>query len=340
MSASPQDIAGKRCLYTGETFQEAFRVLGKLRQGEAPIPTAANPDQVLLEARVLLNLLESRNIYTRYPLGIVAVHPAPDTIGLQVESVERATEILFNILPAFGPDGELHGVPGLRIARWHKTAIELRVLGQPARLRLSGLPCRLWRQAEADTLPGWIDPAEMRLCWRSSPAQYTTVERERRNMWEDPDDDYVQRVRRGAWLSSGLLRRAALLHTVSNAFAADGYHSLGANVAPLVVRSSHVRGHGPGPHHIVAALLDPVFGLPLRVARFQGDTDESYGADQHFVLKDRSGTGALDLRASTEKPSSRMDDTLWRSIMRRLPTRGFTGPEAGPLAILNCVGAP
>ncbi|GLF98848.1 hypothetical protein [Streptomyces yaizuensis] len=320
------------------TFQEAFRVLGKLSQGEAPVPSAANPDQVLLEAHVQLNLLKSRNIYTRYPLGIIAVHPAPDTIGLQVESVERATETLFNILPVCGPDGELHGVPGLRITRWHKTAIELHVLGQPARLCLSGLPHRLWRQAEAGTLSKWIDPAEMRLCWRSSPTKYTTVKREGRSMWEDPDDDYTQTIRRGAWLSSGLLRRVALLHTVSNTFVADGYRAL--DHVALVVRSSHVRGQGPRPHHIVAALLDPVFGLPLRVARFRGDTDESYGADQHFILRDRAGTAALDLRASTEKTPSRMDGTLWRSIMRRLPTRGFTSPETGPLTILDGIGAP
>ncbi|GGZ63120.1 hypothetical protein GCM10010387_65660 [Streptomyces inusitatus] len=115
----------------------------------------------------------------------------------------------------------------------------------------------------------------------------------------------------------------------------DGYSGLsqrGTTGSPL----PYVRGHGPGSHHVLAALLDPAFGLPLPVARFRGNTDESYGADQHFIIKDRAGTAALDLRASTEKPSSLMNGTLRQS---RLPAQGFTSLETDPLGVLDGVGA-
>ncbi|MEU9499692.1 hypothetical protein [Streptomyces sp. NPDC048196] len=167
------------------------------------------------------------------------------------------------------------------------TAIELRILGQPARLRLSGLPYSLWREAEQTLLNKWIDPDAMQLCWRISRTAWTAAEREHFSQWEDGSDPFVQVQQRGAWLGSGLLRRVALLHTVANTFLADGYRGSASGLTRLVVRSSHVRDQGPGPHHIVAALLGPVFGLPLRLTRFRGDTDQRYGSDQHFVLAPR-----------------------------------------------------
>ncbi|MEE1765263.1 hypothetical protein [Streptomyces sp. SP18BB07] len=118
---------------------------------------------------MFIALLEFRNLYTRYPLGITAVRPEPDSIALGVESEERAAEILFNLLPSYVSDHEVHGVPGLRITRRDQTAIELQVLGELARLRLTGLPATVWRSAEARALAQWIDPDSMQLCWRSSP---------------------------------------------------------------------------------------------------------------------------------------------------------------------------
>ncbi|MGW1519807.1 hypothetical protein [Streptomyces sp. NPDC002287] len=323
MSAMHQDVSLRRRLYTGESVQQASRALESLKPEGPPIPSAASPAQQYFEARVLLGLLEFRNVYTRYPLGITAVHPEPEGIALRVESEERAAEILFNLLPTYVSDNEVHGVPGLRITRRDRTAIELRVLGEPARLRLTGLPARLWRSAIATMLDKWIDPDAMLLCWKSSPKSWTDAEREHQAQWESPSDHFTQVQQRGAWLGSGLLRRAALLHTVSNTFLLDGYGGA-SDVARLVLRSSHVRGQGPGPHHIVAALTDPTFGLPLHLTRFRGDTDETYGGDKQFVLGDVSKTAILDLRATPEGPHSRLQPELWQAILRRLPGSGFT----------------
>ncbi|MER6305027.1 hypothetical protein [Streptomyces sp. NPDC001657] len=325
MNAYDQSVALRRPLYTGEGVQQARQAIDGLPAGASPIPVPAFEAQVRLEARVFLSLLENRNCYTRFPLGIAAMQPMSDGIALYVESEERAAEILFELLPALAPGGELHGLPGLRIVKRLRTAIELRVLDQPTRLRLSGLPARFWRSTEQTMLSKWIDPDAMQLCWRAAPRTWTTAEREHLSQWEDDNDRFVQVQQRGSWLGSGLLRRAALLHTVANTFLADGYRGAAADVTRLVVRSSHVRDRGPGPQHIVAALLDPVFGLPLRLTRFRGDTDEHYGSDQHFVLEDPGKTALLDLRASIERPPSGLGPKLWEAILRRLPSQGFAG---------------
>ncbi|MFJ9420191.1 hypothetical protein ACIRPT_39480 [Streptomyces sp. NPDC101227] len=279
---------------------------------------------------------ECRNHYTRYPLGIAAVYPELDGIVLRVESEERAAEILFNLLPTYVSDHEVHGVPGLRITRRDRTAVELRVLGAPTRLRLTGLPATLWRNAVARIIGNWIDPNPRLLCWQSSPSAWTDAERAHHARWEDVDDEFTQVQRRGAWLGSGLLRRVALLHTVSNTFFADGYHG-GGGTACLVLRSSHARGQGPGPLNIVAALAHRAFGLPLHLKRFRGDTDERLGGDQQFVLGDHGKTAVLDLRAESEQPGPRLDPELWQAILRRLPESGFT--EGLSLSVLAGLGA-
>lgn len=280
---------------------------------------------------MLDSLLESRQSYTRYPLGIAAVYPEPDTITLHMESEQRAAEILFNLLPTYRSENEIHGVPGLRLTRRGRTAVELRVLGTPTTLRLTGLPATVWRKAVARMIGKWIDPTPTFLCWQSSPSEWTDAERAHHATWEDVDDEYTQTRRRGAWLGSGFLRRAALLHTVSNTFFVHGYGG-GGEGARLVLRTSHVPGQGPGPHNIVAALAHPAFGLPLRLKRFRGDTDERLYGDQQFVLGDADGTAILDLRTAAEEPGSRLDAELWRGILRRLPDSGVV--ESLPSSIL------
>lgn len=339
MCAYDQSVALNRVKFTGESIQQARRALDLLPEtAAAPIPAPAHAAQMRLESRVFLGLLENRNVCTRFPLGIVSVQPGSNLLTLQVESVDRAAEILFGLLPTLPSEGELHGVPGLRIVKRFRTAIELRVLGQPTRLRLSGLPHALWREAERNMLNKWIDPDTMQLCWRTSRSTWIASEREHFSQWENDNDPFVQVQHRGAWLGSGLLRRTALLHTVANTYLADGYRGTAFGHTRIVVRSSHVRDQGPGPHHIAAALLDPVFGLPMHLTRFRGDTDQKYGIDQHFILTDPAKTALLDLRASVERPPSRLSPELWQSILRRLPHEGFPN-DLSPAFLAGLCGA-
>lgn len=183
MSMVHTDTILLRRLYTGESVQQAQRASSGLQRGSSPIPEAAGPAQRRLETQALLALLEFRNLYTRFPLGITSVSPEPDGITLFVESEERAAEILFNLLPTCASGQEVHGVPGLRIIRRDHTAIVLCVLGERTRLRLAGLPARVWSSAEEATLSKWIDPGSMQLCWRSSRRAWTKAEHEHRTQW-------------------------------------------------------------------------------------------------------------------------------------------------------------
>lgn len=341
MSAPHQHVALLRRLYTGKTVQQSRRAIAALPPDAAPIPDAVWQGQQRLESLVLLGLLEYRQIYTRYPLGIAAVQPESDGISLRVENEERAVEILFNLLPTYAAGQEVHGVPGLRIVRRNRTAVELCVLGEPTSLRLTGLPARIWRSAEGRTLDRWIDPNSMQLCWRSSPRAWTMPEYERHAQGEDESDSFMLRRQHGTWLGSGLLRRVALFHTVSNTFLLDGYQGDALRGTRLLLRFSQVREHGPGPHNIVAALMHPVFGLPLHLKRFRGDTDEGRGGDQQFVLGDPNETAVLDLRASAERPPARLAPELWQVILRRLPDISFAGSLSPVvLASLCGLGAP
>ncbi|MFD9908763.1 hypothetical protein [Streptomyces sp. NPDC059063] len=324
---SVQSVALRRRQYTGETFQQARWAVERLARGAAPIPTPHSTAQERLEARVFLNLLEQRDSYTRYPLGVEAVQPALDGITLRVESVERAAEILFALLPAHAAGEEVHGLPGLRIVNRLQSAIELQVLNQPTRLRLRGLPASLWHRAEQLMLAKWIDSGTVQLCWRTAPKTWTPAERAHMAAWEDDSDPFIRMCLRGSWLGSALLRRVGLLHTVANTYFVDGYRGLGLNAMRWVMRSSHAPQHGPGAHHLVAALLDPGYGVPLRLIGFRGDTDARHGSDQHFVLEDSAKTARIELRASTERPSKSLSPELWKAILRRIPA---TPPTDGP----------
>ncbi|WP_405988370.1 hypothetical protein [Streptomyces sp. NBC_00986] len=326
MTEFTQETVQQRCLYTGESWQHAQRALSRLPSGAGPLPSAQALAQERLDARVLLGLLESRNVYTRFPLGITAVHPERTRVTLCVESEERAAEILFNLLPAYPPGSEVYGVPGLRIVRRSQTGIELRVLGASARLRLTGLPSTVWRSAESRMLDEWLDGVQH--CWRSSPRGWTEAEREHQSMWVDGDGRFVRVQRRGAWLGSGLLRRIALLHTVANTFLVDGYRGAAFDAARLVLRCSQLPDQGPGPHHIISALLDPVFGLPLELTRFRGDTDESHVGKQDFTLADMGKTVLLELQTARERPPFSLPTDVWQAILRRLPSEGFPNARA------------
>ncbi|MFD4022212.1 hypothetical protein ACFWRV_01650 [Streptomyces sp. NPDC058576] len=76
----------------------------------------------------------------------------------------------------------------------------------------------------------------------------------------------------------------------------------------------------------------------MHLTRFRGDTDQKYGSDQHFILTDPAKTALLDLRASIERPPSRLSPELWQSILRRLPHEGFPN-NLSPAFLAGLCGA-
>ncbi|MFD3441091.1 hypothetical protein ACFWU3_26685 [Streptomyces sp. NPDC058685] len=155
----------------------------------------------------------------------------PDGITLEVDSCARAAEILFGLLPLHSgcADDQVYGIPGLRITSRTRTGIELSRPGPDGRLRLTGLPASAWRQAEEDCLEQLVDRTKMLLCWRSSPRARTPKEQELEDHLRTSTAVMARTWKAGTWLGSGLLRRLALFHTRSTAYAVDGYR--GTHVA-------------------------------------------------------------------------------------------------------------
>ncbi|MFJ2094732.1 hypothetical protein ACIOEW_36590 [Streptomyces sp. NPDC087901] len=286
-----------RCCLTGETYQQAYAAL---RRGQPPIPPASTAEQRNFEADVFDELLKSRNRFTEFTFGIRRIHPHPDTLKIEVESEQRATDLLHRLLPVYELDtGEVYGLLGLRIRQISERGIELHICDRQTSLWLTGLPPSAWRRITknrpAELAPGW------RSLWHNT-GTWTAEEAASETQWNTPK--WTQHFYDGAWCTSGLLRRLAAFHTVAPAYAVTGWKGLGI---PGYGDKSPVRwclevDYRPGvPQHrdqLVGALTDPVFGLPLASAQHL-DASRGGPLPAHIVQLDDAGrTALIELRSS------------------------------------------
>ncbi|WP_445520938.1 hypothetical protein [Streptomyces sp. NEAU-174] len=174
-------LADRRRLYTGETYDQAR---SQLKPDEPPIP-AALADQRNFEAELFYTLLRSHR-FTQYPFGIRRVSPGTDSITLEVESEKRAEEILNRILPASEPDGDVQGIPAVRIRHRTQKGIEVHQCGRQTSAWITGLSGPAWKRAEAACLDTLADNA-WRPLWKG-PAE-----------WSDEEALYEQRWNTGEW---------------------------------------------------------------------------------------------------------------------------------------------
>ncbi|MFI0742420.1 hypothetical protein ACH4PU_30740 [Streptomyces sp. NPDC021100] len=289
--------AEARRRYTGESYEQARR---GLEPGRAAIPEPASAHQRLLEAYVLGAALHSRYDFTEFALGIRRVRPHAGWVSLEVESEGRAKELLPMLLPVYEPDGDVHGLLGLRIHRRTERGIELREVGRQTSVWLTGLPPSAWDRAERSLLErtresGWIP------LWKG-PARRSPEEAAFAQQWRT--GRYAQNFEAGAWLGSGLLRRLPLFH---NVVAADlvtghkgapsirGYEGLGP--VRWCIDIDHRTGVPHRKEELVAALTDTELGLPVRRAHH---LDQLYPRTAHWVrLDDEAATGLIELRFTT-----------------------------------------
>lgn len=140
-------LARRRIVYTNESFEQGYQALADLPDGAAPLPEADCRDQENLESDIFPLLLRGGS-YQEFPFGIRRTQPGTRTVRLEVESEQRAEEIIAALLPAHEPDGELGGIPGLRIhARSHR-GIELHQPERQCSVWLTGLPSPAWHSIE------------------------------------------------------------------------------------------------------------------------------------------------------------------------------------------------
>lgn len=289
-----RSLATARARYTGESYQQAHQAISALRAGSEPIPVPAL-EQLRFEAHVFEELLDSRAEITSHPLGIITVRPLADSLHLRVDGEETAERLLNRLMPRWEPpDGDLHGVPGLRIRRPYTNAIELHRLGRPASVRLTGLPRRWWRLAERQLVADTLAVGHV-LCWRDAPDGWTPREVDWNAEHYEGESSYARSWQRHMWLASGFLRRIALLHTVAECHAADGWSSLIKTPYRWCFDLAHSPDHPPRLAAMARALTHPVFGLHLRVAESWVPPDEAL-KNGPLVLSDAAGTGELELR--------------------------------------------
>ncbi|MEV8347104.1 hypothetical protein [Streptomyces niveus] len=317
-------LADRRRLYTNETYDQAR---SQLRPDRQPIPTPPT-DQLHFETGLWHEIVDSRGDFTAYPFGIRRVRPLADTIELEMESERRANEILRRILPSYEPDGEVHGVPALRIRQRTQKGIEVHQCGRATSAWLTGLPARAWKRIEAETLDTIAE-----LAWRplwKGPADWSEEELTYEQRWNT--GEWARTFRAGAWCSSGLLRRIANFHTITPVDYVSGYKGLGIRgydgLRPVrwCLELDHRRSVHYRQQQLVDALTNPELGLPVTRAHHLDPIYPPHETKNWIRLDDEGRTGLIELRFTTItytslRPDSKKTQPLHQEMAETIRAR-------------------
>ncbi|MEU5137705.1 hypothetical protein [Streptomyces californicus] len=302
-------------LYTGAPRQLACDVVAGLPRHAPLIPAPAHQAQLLLESEAFYRILSFQRDFFEFPFGIRYVQPSAEGIQLDLESSASLDGLLAALLPGRVPVStgrdEIHGLNGVRITTRTDRGIELRRLGQPTSVRLTGLSRRAFQKAEAALAERTCDLGG-EANWRAGDT-WTTDERR----WEDERQPliYESTWREAAWLPSGLLRRLGLLHTVAIPHVVTGHESrLGEW---WILELDHASDTSLRRAELVQALTDPEHGLPLEL---RGHRDLILGEGLGLVLlKASDGSAALQLRYDRfDYPVREERAEMFAAIRRRI----------------------
>ncbi|MFF3750574.1 hypothetical protein ACFYYH_08960 [Streptomyces sp. NPDC002018] len=282
-------LAHRRKIYTGETFEQAHQALAALPYGSSPLPAAGSRAQEEFESDVFLEVHRGAD-YREFPFGIRSTVPDAHTLRLKVESERQAELMLTFMLPVHGPEEEVGGVCGLRIRNHSRDGIEFHQPGRSCSLWMTGPPETAWRRIEAARLLH-VTEIGCKPCWRCP--DWTEEELLHKATWGS--DSWTARFREGGWLTSGLLRRLPLFHTVAVPQAVSAWHGLGPGTAHWKMELDHLPASSYRVDELLEALTDPVFGLPFapNPSQRQHRTPEEGGT--RVRLQDQSKTGVLEM---------------------------------------------
>ncbi|MFD6967390.1 hypothetical protein [Streptomyces sp. NPDC059949] len=315
MSASQiSSRARTYALYTGAPRQLACDVVAALPPDAPLIPAPAQQAQLLLESETLYWILNAQRHFFEYPLGIRYVQPTVDGLRLHVESNASLDSLLAGLLPTRVPmrtgRDEIYGLNGVRICARTERGIELRRLGQPTSIQITGPSRRAFEKAES-ALAHQIQSSGAEACWLAGDT-WTAYEKQ----WDDECQPiaYDPAWRAAAWLPSGLLRRLGLLHTVAVPQVVTGHESRLGEF--WILSMDHFSDTGLRRAELVQALTDPVNGLPLEL---RGHRDLTPGDGLGLVLlKAPDRTAALQLRYDRVDYPERDRAEMFRAIRQRI----------------------
>ncbi|MCX4799890.1 hypothetical protein OG497_39300 [Streptomyces sp. NBC_01242] len=322
--------AERRSQYTNETYTQARSLLSP---NQPPIPAAECGKQRNFEAELFHEVIDSHSDFTEFAFGIRCVRPHLDTIELIVESDRRAGRLLNRILPSYEPDGEVHGMPGLRIRRRSERGIEVHIAGRRASAWLTGVSATVWKRHELSALEHLADMGWKPL-WRGMQG-WAGEELAFEQRWNT--GAWARNFQAGAWCGSGLLRRLGLFHTITPADAVTGYKGLGINgyegMGPVrwCLDVIHRSGVPYRKERLVAALTDTEFGLPVAPARHLDAIYPPDGMENWIRLDDEARTGLIELRFQTfNYPSLQLDscEPEYREIAEGVERRIRSWPES------------
>lgn len=275
--------------YTGVSHQAALVTVRSMKPGAPRIAEAAGA-QRRLEALVFEHLNGDIDYFT-HPVGIESVTSRADSSVVTLDSSHSrnghplVAHALEGLLPADIPDQEkadcedsVLGVPGIRVAGASRRAVHLTLAGTSARVALSSAGGEDWRQLVAERRRDLVT-AGYRPCWDDRELSPGEVAFRRDHAW------ICQAAEEASWLPSGLLRRVALLHTVSAAYCTRYW----VNSDDWIFQLRHDQGVRPPHADVVKHLLDRRWGLPMQAGKLHCECDASW-ADPYY---DRSCTVRL-----------------------------------------------
>lgn len=251
-----------RC--TGNGHQAEHQFLSATRPA-TPITDAVG-DQAVLEA-ALLERIDGIFDYCAHPTGIHSIHPRPDHLTVRLDPYLGRTDrplplhSIAMLLPTRyvgtkeDPEGP-GGVTGLRLTGVDDRGLHLGRIGTTASATLIGPTAAQWRAYLAEHR-AWCADHHLEPLWESPGLS----EEEARYRAASPL--WHKTMAESAWLSSGLLRRIGLLHTVTFPYSVRYWYD-GVDWK-FALKYEH--GVPVGHDALVQHLIDPAWGLPLRIAR-------------------------------------------------------------------------
>ncbi|MFK0120806.1 hypothetical protein [Streptomyces sp. NPDC090994] len=245
---------------TGTSHQASLQRLAPVVD-QHPVPNAGR-DQCLLEAGVFERLGGTVD-YCAHPAGVAFTLPAADHLAIRLDPKlgprHRLPEHTVGaLLPTWYTDGKESESPGGMIgARLHRIdadGLHLGLAGTDARVTLTGPTQDHWLSILADHR-AWCTEHELTPLWDAP--ELTSHERD----YLDQDATWWQERADAAWVGSGLLRRIALLHTVTKPYCVKYWqHGLGWKFELNYE-------HGVTVNHdtLIDHLTHPRWGMPLQV---------------------------------------------------------------------------